>query len=349
MKFWPGKKVFLTGHTGFKGSWLSIWLQLLGAEVTGYSLEPPSSPSLFELARVASGIKDIRGDIRNLESLKKSLSESRAEIVIHMAAQSLVRDSYDFPVETYSTNVMGTVNMLEAARQQESVRAVLNVTSDKCYENRECSKGYCEEEPLGGYDPYSSSKGCAELVTNAYRNSYFNTDKVIASVRAGNVIGGGDWAKNRLIPDIIRAVIANKKVHLRNPHAIRPWQHVLDPLAGYLLLIERLCTEGQLYAEAWNFGPPEEDTRPVEWIAQELSKSWNGLKWEKDNESHPHEAHYLKLDCSKANLHLGWSPQLTLSESLEWTASWYNDHLAGKDMRSVTEQQIKNYLGLPRE
>lgn len=348
MKFWSGKKVFLTGHTGFKGSWLSIWFQLLGAEVTGYSLEPPSYPSLFELARLADAMNDIRGDVRDLDSVKRSLNESQAEIVIHMAAQPLVRDSYKFPVETYSTNIMGTVNLLEAARWQNSVRVVLNVTSDKCYENREWTKGYREDEPMGGYDPYSSSKGCAELVTNAYRNSYFNNDKVIASARAGNVIGGGDWAKDRLIPDIIRAAIDDRTVHLRNPHSIRPWQHVLDPLSGYLALIERLYTDGQSFAEAWNFGPPEEEARTVEWIAQEMAKSWRGIKWRKDNSSNPHEAHYLKLNCAKAQSRLGWKPLLTLSEAIKWTVSWHKDHISGEDMSSVTEQQIKHYTGLSR-
>ena len=234
MKFWQDKKVFLTGHTGFKGSWLSIWLQQLGAEVTGYSLEPPTKPSLFELAKVAEGMNNIHGDIRDLESLKKALTKSQAEIVIHMAAQSLVRDSYKFPVETYSTNIMGTVNVLEAGRLQQSVRAVLNITSDKCYENREWTRGYRENEPMGGYDPYSSSKGCAELVTSAYRNSYFNANKAVASARAGNVIGGGDWAEDRLIPDVMRALITNKSVTIRSPNAVRPWQHVVDPLDGYI-------------------------------------------------------------------------------------------------------------------
>lgn len=346
MLFWQGKKVFLTGHTGFKGSWLSIWLQQLGSNVTGYSLDPPTSPSLFELARVSDGMNDIRGDVRDLEALKTALTASQAEIVIHMAAQSLVRDSYKFPLETYSTNVMGTVNILEAARLQENVRAVLNITSDKCYENREWTRGYREDDPMGGHDPYSNSKGCAELVTSAYRNSYFTADKVVASVRAGNVIGGGDWAMDRLVPDIIRAVTAGRIVYLRNPHAIRPWQHVLDPLSGYLLLIERLCTDGQPFAEGWNFGPPEEEARPVEWIAQEMASEWNEITWEKDSSSHPHEAHYLKLDCSKARTRLEWKPRLGLSEALKWTVHWYKDQIAGKNMRTITEKQIKNYTGL---
>lgn len=346
MKFWRGKKIFLTGHTGFKGSWLSIWLQHLGADVTGYSLEPPTEPNLFELAKVADGMIDIRGDIRDLESLKKALTESQAEIVIHMAAQPLVRDSYKFPIETYSTNVMGTVNVLESARLQKSIRTVLNITSDKCYKNRELTRGYRENDPMGGYDPYSSSKGCAELVTSAYRSSYFNADKVVASARAGNVIGGGDWAKDRLVPDIIRAAMEKRTVHLRNPRATRPWQHVLDPLSGYLMLIEHLYTEGQPFAEGWNFGPSDEDARPVEWIAQEMTSLWEGLVWEKDQAPNPHEAHYLKLDCSKARTRLDWAPRLALSEALQWTVLWHKKQIAGENMRSITEEQIANYTGL---
>jgi CDP-glucose 4,6-dehydratase len=348
MKFWQGKKVFLTGHTGFKGSWLSIWLQKLGSDVTGYSLTPPTDPNMFNLVKVADGINDIRGDVRDLESLKKALTDSQAEIVIHMAAQPLVRDSYKFPVETYSTNVMGTVHVLEAARLQENVRAVLNVTSDKCYENSEKTSGYCEDDPMGGHDPYSSSKGCAELVTSAYRNSYFKADKAVASARAGNVIGGGDWATDRLVPDIIRAVKDGRTVYLRNPQAIRPWQHVLDPLSGYLMLIERLYSDGQPFAEGWNFGPSEEDARPVEWLAHEIATLWGELKWEKSNASNPHEAQYLKLDCSKAQTRLEWAPRLNLSEALKWTVTWYKDQIAGEEMRSITEKQIKNYTDLPQ-
>jgi len=346
MSFWQGKKVFITGHTGFKGSWLSLWLQMLGAEITGYSLAPPSNPCLFDLVKVAEDINDIRGDVRDLASLKKALNESLAEIVIHMAAQPLVRDSYEFPVETYSTNVIGTVNMLEAARLQDSVHAVLNITSDKCYQNSEVSKGYCEDDPMGGFDPYSSSKGCAELVTNAYRNSFYTNEKVVASARAGNVIGGGDWSKDRLIPDIIKAATEGHSVRLRNPLAIRPWQHVLDPLCGYLKLIERLYIDGQPFAEGWNFGPYEEDARPVEWIAEKIAALWGDLKWEKDNSATPHEAHYLNLDSSKARTRLDWAPRLVLSKALEWTVDWYKEYLSGKDMRSVTENQINIYTKL---
>jgi len=346
MKFWQGKKVFLTGHTGFKGSWLSIWLQLLGAQITGYSLAPHTSPNMFDLVKEADDINDIRGDVRNLESLKGALADSQAEIVIHMAAQPLVRDSYKFPIDTYSTNIMGTVNVLEAARLQKNVRTVLNVTSDKCYENREITNGYNENDPMGGHDPYSSSKGCAELVTSAYRKSFFKADKAVASARAGNVIGGGDWAADRLVPDIIRAAKDKHTVYLRNPQAIRPWQHVLDPLSGYLMLLERLYTDGQPFAEGWNFGPPEDDAKTVEWIAYEISKLWGGLKLEKDNKLHPHEAHHLKLDCSKARTLLGWKPRLKLPEALKWTVLWYKDQFAGENMRSVTEKQIKDFTGL---
>ena len=346
MKFWQGKKVFLTGHTGFKGSWLSIWLQLLGTKVTGYSLAPPTSPNMFDLVKVTDDINDIRGDVRDLESLKAALADSQAEIIIHMAAQPLVRDSYKFPIDTYSTNIMGTVNILEAARLQKNVRAVLNVTSDKCYENREIANGYNEDDPMGGHDPYSSSKGCAELVTNAYRKSFFKADKVVASARAGNVIGGGDWAADRLVPDIVRAVTESRPVYLRNPQAIRPWQHVLDPLSGYLMLLERLYTDGQNFSGGWNFGPSEDDARTVEWLAYEINKLWGGLKLEKDNKPHPHEAHHLKLDCSKARTLLKWKPRLGLPEALKWTILWYKDQFAGENMRSATEKQIKEFTGL---
>ena len=272
--FWRGRRVFLTGHTGFKGGWLALWLQRLGADVTGYALDPPTTPSLFAVARVGAGMRSIINDIRDAETLAQAMREAQPEIVIHMAAQPLVRYSYQAPVETYATNVMGTVHLLEAVRQTDSVRAVVNVTSDKCYENREWVWGYRENEPMGGYDPYSNSKGCAELVTAAYRNSYFNPAQysqhgvALASARAGNVIGGGDWAEDRLIPDILRAIAAGEAVNIRSPHAIRPWQHVLEPLSGYLLLAQRLIEDGPAHAEGWNFGPSEEDARPVQWIVE---------------------------------------------------------------------------------
>lgn len=305
--FWHGKRVFLTGHTGFKGGWLSLWLQQLGADVTGYALDAPTSPSLFEAASVARGMRSIIGDVRDGDAVKRAMAVARPDIVIHMAAQPLVRYSYVNPVETYSTNVMGVVNLLEAVRATPGVRAVVNVTSDKCYENREWPWGYRENEAMGGYDPYSNSKGCAELVTAGYRSSFFHADKypehgvALGSGRAGNVIGGGDWALDRLIPDMLRAIGAGEPVMIRNPHAIRPWQHVLEPLSGYLTLAEKLYTEGPVHAEGWNFGPYDTDAKPVEWIVERMTQEWGaGASWTLDGQDHPHEATYLKLDCSKA-------------------------------------------------
>ena len=348
--FWKGKRVLMTGHTGFKGSWLSLWLQSMGAQVVGYALAPPTNPSLFEVAEVGKEMTNIVGDIRDLEHLRAVFSEHRPEIVIHMAAQALVRYSYVEPVETYSTNVMGTVNLLEAVRSTGSVKAVVNVTSDKCYENREWAWGYRENEAMGGYDPYSSSKGCAELVAAAYRNSYFHPEKykehgvALASVRAGNVIGGGDWADDRLIPDIMRAITQGKPVNIRNPHAIRPWQHVLEPLSGYLQLARKLYEEGAAYAEGWNFGPNDEDAQPVQWIVEKLTKSWGeGASWELDGGDHPHEAHYLKLDCSKAKARLAWQPRWHLEDTLGAIIDWHRAYLKGKDMRDLTLRQISAY------
>ena len=348
--FWSGKRVFVTGHTGFKGSWLCLWLQQLGAEVTGYALQPPTDPSLFEVAQVARGMKSITGDIRDGEELAGAMQATAPDIVIHMAAQPLVRYSYIAPVETYSTNVMGTVHLLEAVRKTVSVRAVVNVTSDKCYENREWVWGYRENEAMGGYDPYSSSKGCAELVVSAYRNSYFNPAKysehhvALASGRAGNVIGGGDWADDRLIPDILRAISAGHPVVIRNPHAIRPWQHVLEPLAGYLQLAQKLYEQGVGYAEGWNFGPNEEDAKPVQWIVEQLAQQWgDGACWQLDQANHPHEAHYLKLDCSKAKLHLGWQPRWNLTYTLQMIVAWQRAYLEKKDIHAKTLEQILDY------
>ena len=349
--FWAGKKVFLTGHTGFKGSWLSLWLQKLGTDVTGYSLPPPTHPSLYETAGVSQGMRSIIGDIRNGALLAESMRDAAPDIVIHMAAQPLVRRSYADPVETYSTNVMGTVHLLEAVRQTPSVRAVVNVTSDKCYENREWLWGYRENEPMGGFDPYSNSKGCAELVTSAYRNAYFNPPEYVkhrvalASVRAGNVIGGGDWAEDRLIPDILRAISDNRPVVIRNPHAIRPWQHVLEPLSGYLQLAEKLYEEGPDYAEAWNFGPGEEDARHVQWIVEQLTQNWDeGASWQLDQNEHPHEAHYLKLDSTKARTRLGWCPRWDLAHTLEMIIAWQRAWLAKHDMRAFTLEQIHQFM-----
>ncbi|HEX8979460.1 MAG TPA: CDP-glucose 4,6-dehydratase [Parasulfuritortus sp.] len=348
--FWSGRRVLMTGHTGFKGGWLSLWLQSMGAELVGFSLQPPTNPSLFEVAEVGKGMTSLIGDIRDLSHLRAVFAEYRPEIVIHMAAQPLVRYSYSEPVETYSTNVMGTVNILEAVRTTDSVRAVVNVTSDKCYENREWIWGYRENEPMGGYDPYSSSKGCAELVTAAYRRSYFSSTHhgeqgvALASVRAGNVIGGGDWAEDRLIPDILRAIEQGKPVNIRNPHAIRPWQHVLEPLAGYLMLAEKLYEEAAAYDEGWNFGANDEDAKPVQWIVEKLTQSWGeGASWALDGGQHPHEAHYLKLDCSKSKSRLGWQPRWNLEQALKAIIEWHQAYLRGSDMRELTLRQISEY------
>jgi CDP-glucose 4,6-dehydratase len=351
--FWNGKRVLLTGHTGFKGSWLSLWLQSMGAQVVGYALAPPTSPSLFEVTQVSNGMVSIIGDIRDLEHLRAVFVEHRPEIVIHMAAQPLVRYSYVEPVETYSTNVMGTVNLLEAVRSAGSVKAVVNVTTDKCYENREWAWGYRENEAMGGFDPYSSSKGCAELVTAAYRNSYFHPDKylthgvAIASGRAGNVIGGGDWAEDRLIPDIMRAITQNKPVNIRNPHATRPWQHVLEPLSGYLVLAQKLFEEGATYAEGWNFGPNDEDAKPVQWIVEKLTSAWGeNASWTLDGGEHPHEAHYLKLDCSKAKARLDWHPRWHLEDALGAIIEWHRAYRDLEDMKTFTLRQITRYDNL---
>jgi len=347
--FWKDKKVLVTGHTGFKGSWISLWLQRMGTHVIGYSLPPPTKPSLFEIAGIEEGMTSIRGDIRDLDYLKSIMALHQPEIVIHMAAQSLVRYSYINPVETYATNVMGTVNLLEAARQIKSAKVIIIVTSDKCYENKEWVWGYKENDPVGGHDPYSSSKGCAELVTAAYRNSFFSWDHAlhgvaVASVRAGNVIGGGDWAEDRLIPDIMKALMEDRPVLIRNPDAVRPWQHVLEPLRGYLLLTERLWTDGAGFSEAWNFGPKDEDARPVSWIAEKLVHQWaDSASWEPDKTLHPHEARYLKLDFSKARNLLGWTPKLNLLTALQWTLEWYRGYQQKKDMRHLTEAVIERY------
>lgn len=348
--FWKGKRVLLTGHTGFKGSWLSLWLQSMGAQVVGYALAPPTKPSLFEVASVGKEMTSIIGDIRDLEHVRKVFAQHQPEIVIHMAAQPLVRYSYIEPVETYSTNVMGTVNLLEAVRGTGSVKVVVNVTSDKCYENREWVWGYRENEAMGGYDPYSNSKGCAELVTAAYRNSYFHPEKyqehgvALATGRAGNVIGGGDWAGDRLIPDIMRAISQGQPVNIRNPHAIRPWQHVLEPLSGYMLLAQKLYEQGATFAEAWNFGPNDADARPVQWIVERLTQAWGeGASWILDSGDHPHEAHYLKLDCSKAGTRLDWHPRWHLEDALGAIIEWQKNYQRGADMQAVTLEQIEIY------
>lgn len=349
-RFWHGKRIFLTGHTGFKGGWLSLWLQQLGAEVTGYALAAPTEPSLFDVARVARGMHSIIGDVRDGERLKQAMLDARPDIVIHMAAQPLVRYSYQHPVETYSTNVMGLVHLLEAVRATPGIKAVVNVTSDKCYENKEWPWGYRENEAMGGYDPYSNSKGCAELVTAGYRSSYFNPEKyaehgiAIASARAGNVIGGGDWAQDRLIPDMLRAIGSGESVKIRNPNAVRPWQHVLEPLSGYLMLAEALHTKGPQYAEGWNFGPHDLDAKPVAWIIERMTQTWGqGAAWEVDGVPQPHEATYLKLDCSKARADLAWYPRWNIGQTIEKIVEWHKACDQGADMQQITLDQIGAY------
>jgi CDP-glucose 4,6-dehydratase len=351
--FWRGRKVFLTGHTGFKGSWLTLWLDALGADVTGYSLDPPTDPSLFNQANLASCLRSIRGDIRDFEQLKSAMAECRPDVVLHMAAQSVVRSGYDDPIETYSTNVMGTVHVFEALRQLKLPSVVVNVTSDKCYLNREWAWGYREDEPMGGRDPYSNSKGCAELVTSAYRESFFPPAALdrhgvaLGSARAGNAIGGGDWTANQLIPDLIRAFLAGKPCLIRSPSAIRPWQFVLEPLNGYLTLAEHLAKDAPRFAEGWNFGPAEADARPVSWIADTLVRSWgNGASWTRDAGEHPREANFLKLDASMARSQLDWQPRLSLQQALEWIVEWYRGFQAGADPRFLTRTQIDRYEAL---
>ncbi len=344
--FWGGKCVLVTGHTGFKGSWLSLWLRELGASVVGYALAPPTQPSLFDAAHVGEGLVSVQADVRDLEALLEIMRAYRPVVVFHLAAQSLVRVSYRSPVETYATNVLGTVNVLEAVRQAGGVRAVVNVTSDKCYENNDLVRSCREVDAMGGYDPYSSSKGCAELVTAAYRRSFFaeGTGTAVASARAGNVIGGGDWAVDRLAPDCIRAIECGRAVVVRNPLAVRPWQHVLEPLGGYLLLAQKLFAGGADFAEGWNFGPLERDALPVSEIATRLTALWgDGARWEVDGGLHPHEASYLRLDCSKSHERLGWSPRLDVQRALEWVVDWHKRFRNGQDARELCLRQIRKY------
>ena len=344
--FWKNKKVFLTGHTGFKGSWMSLWLQSMGAIVKGYSLEPNTTPNLFTEARVDENMESEIGDIRDLKQISKSMFDFNPDVLIHMAAQPLVRLSYQEPVDTYTTNVIGTVNVLEAARKCKNLKAIVSVTTDKCYENKEWDWGYREFEPMGGHDPYSSSKGCAELVTSAYRRSFFNGNDTasLASARAGNVIGGGDWADDRLIPDILRAFEQSASVVIRNPLSTRPWQHVLEPIAGYLVLAENLYIHGDDFAEGWNFGPKDEDCKPVSWILDRMVDKWGtGASWELDANNNPHEAGFLKLDCSKAGNRLKWQPKWELKETLEIIINWHQNYLKGIDMNKECLKEIKKY------
>jgi len=344
-EFWKGKRVFLTGHTGFKGSWISLWLSSLGAKVKGYALTPPTSPSLFNEAMVDSIIDSQIGDIRDQEVLHESMTGFNPDILIHMAAQPLVRYSYDAPVETYEVNVIGTTKVLEVARSCPNLKAIVNITTDKCYENDGRSEGYKEGDPMGGHDPYSSSKGCAELVTSSYRRSFFQGKGVgIASARAGNVIGGGDWADDRLIPDILRSFEKNESVVIRNPKATRPWQHVLEPLSGYLILAQKLYESQRECAEGWNFGPNEQDAKPVDWILDQMILKWPNSSWELDSSFSPHEAGFLKLDISKAKSKLDWQPVWELRQTLEKIISWHQAWLNKEDMKAVCLAEIENYM-----
>ena len=342
--FWQGKRVFLTGHTGFKGSWLALWLHSLGAIVKGYALAPPTNPSLFHEARVSSIIDSQIGDIRDQDILHESMTSFNPDILIHMAAQPLVRYSYDAPIETYEVNVIGTAKVLEVARSCANLKAIVNITTDKCYENDERSEGYKESDPMGGHDPYSSSKGCAELVSSAYRRSFLQEQGVeLASVRAGNVIGGGDWADDRLIPDILRSFEKDKPVVIRNPKATRPWQHALEPLSGYLILAQKLYENQEDYAEGWNFGPNEKDVKPVGWILDKMITKWPNSSWELDQNSNPHEAGFLKLDISKAESKLSWKPVWELSQTLEKIIVWHQAWLNKEDIQAVCLAEIEEY------
>ena len=349
-EFWSGKRVFVTGHTGFKGSWLCMWLNHLGAKVSGFALAPPTQPSLFEIGRVADIAASHIGDVRDLAALEPVIAAAQPEIVIHMAAQSLVRYSYNNPVETFGTNVMGTVNLLDAVRRVPGVRAVVMVTSDKCYHNEEWVWGYRENSRLGGDDPYSASKGCAELAVHAYLKSFYSSDEpstAIASARAGNVIGGGDWAADRLVPDIIRSLLQNEPTLIRKPQATRPWQHVLEPLHGYLMLAERLYADGRDFSSGWNFGPPEESERTVGWIIEKLYEIWDvNFDWVKDPDPGPPESTFLKLDASKARAMLGWRPKLDLVTTLQWIVDWTRHYAANDDMRQVTVDSIDEFMAI---
>ena len=351
--FWKNKKVLLTGHTGFKGSWLSLWLQKLGVDLIGFSKSVPTKPSLFELADIGKNMTSIMGDITSIENITNVVKQHNPEIIVHMAAQSLVHKSYDQPLETFSTNIMGTVNLLEAIRNTSKKCVIINVTSDKCYENQELSRGYKENDPMGGYDPYSSSKGCAELITSSFRNSFFKDsnnkdyDISLASVRAGNVIGGGDWADNRIVPDIMRGILDKKIIKIRNPTSVRPWQYVLEPLRGYLELAEKLYNYKSEYTESWNFGPEIDDAKPVSWLVNEIVEMWGEnieVDFDNDDLDHKHETNFLRLDCSKAKSKLKWNPKIKLEEGLKLTVNWYKQYEQTKELREFTENQIEEYL-----
>jgi len=349
--FWKDKTVLITGHTGFKGSWLSMILKKFGAKVVGFSKDIPTEPSIYKIARVEEGIKNIVGNIIDLTHINQVFEENKPEIVIHLAAQAIVRESYKKPLETFSTNVMGTANILDAVRNSDSVKVVIIVTSDKSYRTKKDNTKYSEDDPMGGYDPYSSSKGCAELVTSCYRNSFFNTTKypehqvAIASVRAGNVIGGGDWGKDRLFPDIIRGIQNKTNIKIRNSEYTRPWQFVLDPLFGYVLLAEKMWNEGKKFSQGWNFGPTNDEEKPVKWITEYIKNNIEKkINFEMDISTHPHEEKYIRLDCSKVISELGWKSKMNLEKTLMWTLKWYLSFFEGKNMKELSEKQIDAFI-----
>ena len=346
--FWNGKRILITGHTGFKGSWLAFWLSSLGADVCGFALEPDTQPSLFSDLRIAEQIRSVIGDIRELNSFEKLMVDVQPEIVFHLAAQSLVRRSYRMPVDTYSTNLMGTVHVLEAIRNVGSVKAAVIVTTDKVYENEERELGYVESDRLGGFDPYANSKACAELAVAAYRNSFYGDGgPLVATARAGNVIGGGDWSEDRLLPDVFRSLIFGDELAIRNPASVRPWQHVLDPLNGYLALAKRLFEGDLKCADAWNFGPSDEDAKEVGWILNEIKRMWDGgVTWAIADGKQPHESHLLKLDSSNARSKLQWTPKLALADAVRLTAEWYRGFKNGEDLISLTSRQIELFEGI---
>ncbi len=352
-QFWNDKTVLLTGHTGFKGSWMSLWLQKLGATVIGFSKDVPTNPSLFEIAKVDNEMTSIFGDVRDYNMLEETIQKCRPQIIIHMAAQAILRQSYKNPAETFATNVMGTVNILEAVRNTKTVKTILNVTSDKCYESSNLSHSYVETDAMGGFDPYSSSKGCAELVTSAFRNSFFNIQEfdrhgvAVATARAGNVIGGGDWGVDRLIPDIVRSLIGKKQMSIRYPNATRPWQHVLDVINGYTILIENLWRSGPEFAEAWNFGPTRNEIKPVDWLVTKMMDLFNEkIEISYDTTAKPYESVHLRLDCSKASSRLKWFSKLNLDEALSWTVEWYRHYKNGLDMKKFSQEQINRFIQL---
>lgn len=343
--FWKDRSVFITGHTGFKGGWLALWLSEMGARVYGYSLKPPTNPNFYDIVNLKTIVKNSsKGDIRDLSGIVKSMRESKPSVIFHMAAQPLVLHSYNDPIETFTTNIIGTINVLEAARKIENVEAIINITTDKCYENQETDRPYDENDRLGGYDPYSGSKACSEIATTVYRNSFLSHTKVkLASARAGNVIGGGDWASNRLIPDFFRSLESNKKLYIRSPQAVRPWQHVLEPLSGYLMLAEKLVMNGNSFAEAWNFGPEQFSAKTVSWILDRLSKQFINFKWEKKITNQKKETNLLKLDITKAKSKLGWKPKWNLETSIDNTIKWYEAYIKKQNMIEFTKKQISNY------